>query len=512
LLAGTATIGELELSDVQSGELFNVATNASGETVVTATIAPSTGTVQHSTNSPLLSGPSQPTTAQIEAIAPYAQAAIQKLENQSPGGNNEWFLAGNTTVVGAAPSFGFDLEVVGPVSSPSAAPGFGPGANITLAPGYHALIAEGGENINLLDTVVGNALVAGNQGRDTLVTYCNNDTLVGATGANTVFFATLGNTIPGSTQGNVSIQGGGNDTIMTTNDNALVDTSAGDSQLFLGSGRDTVVSSGHDEIVCGGNSASQINITAVGAAQDTVFGPEAGTTNFLGGAEAATVVGGGGAVSMTGGAADKNVLWTGSSQADYVGGAGSAIVVGGSSALHVQGGAGAITVWGGTGNTVINGTAGSSTYIVGEGASTISAATGNHVWLMGAANVSVHGADGVVAYGGSSTGNNTFQAAAGSETLWGGQGDDTFVAGNGQSVLVSGGGNDLFSFTDGVTGGTNVIMGFAEGSDTIALNGYGDTVPAISVHGGNSFLTLGDGSHLVVYGVTDLTSSAFHLS
>jgi Ca2+-binding RTX toxin-like protein len=181
----------------------------------------------------------------------------------------------------------------------------------------------------------------------------------------------------------------------------------------------------------------------------------------------------------------------------------------------VHGGAGAIQVYGGSGSTVINGAAGSSAYLVGEGASTISAAAGNMVWINGAAPVSVQGANGVLAYGGTANGDITFRAGAGSETLCGGTGHDTFIAGNcgsGQSLLVSGGGQDVFDFVNGQTGGTNVICGFVSGIDTISLTGYGDTVPSISVHDNASFCTLGDGSELVVYGVTNLTASAFHIS
>ena len=509
LLKGSQSVGQLLLSGVQAGENFNVTSGANGQTVVTVAAAGNANSVQQSENLTTLSGPSQPLNSQILSIAPYAQSALNALIAQNPGGNNEWFLKGDTTVVGGAPSFGLDLEVVGAVAHAPIGQGFGPGANITLTPGYHALIAEGDENINLLDSDVGNSLIVGNQGSDILVTSCNNDTLVGATGANTTFFAGAKNG-----QQNVTIQGGGND-IISSNENSYITTSSESSKVFLGAGSDTIVSSGHDEIVCGAVTQSTIVVSTNSSAQDTVFGPQTGSILFTGSTEADTLVGSGGAVTMSGGASDGNVLWSGASNAEYLGGKGSATIVGGSGNLQVSGGVGAVEVWAGSGNTTISGAAGNSIYIVGEGASTVFAASGNTVWVEGKANVNIFGASGVDAYGGNSFGNDIFHAAAGSETLWGGAGNDTFVAGNagaGESYFVSGSGHNVFDFMNGATGGASAIFGFVQGQDIISLSGYGDSVPAISVNDGSSFFRLGDGSQVEVFGVTNLGPSAFQIS
>jgi Ca2+-binding RTX toxin-like protein len=506
LLDGSQQVGQIALSGVQAGETFSVSSRPNGTIAITANAA----SVQQNAYVFEASGSLQPTNAQIMTIAPQAQTFLNEMIAHNPTGNNEWFLAGDTTVVGGAPAFGVDLEVVGSLTQATSGQGLHVGSNVTLAVGYHALIAEGSENINLLDSYVGNSLIAGNTGADILVTACNNDTLVGASGANTVFFA--GSQATGQ---NVIIQGGGNDTISTGNDNALITTSSEHSFIFLGTADDTVNSSGHDEIVCAGGSGSQVKVSADATAQDTVFGPQSGSMTFTGSTEAATVVGGGGAITMTGGATNGNILFSGTSDAKYTGGNGSAIVVGGSGNLQVTGGVGAIDVWGGTGNTTISGASGKSVYVVGDGAATVSAATGNLVWVQGEASVSVIGANGVEAYGGTASGNNTFRAAAGSETLWGGAGNDTFFAGNsgsGESYFVSGGGNDQFDFVNGATGGTNVIDGFIQGQDMISLSGYGDTVPSVSVQNGSSYFQLGDGSQVEVYGVTNLTASAFHVS
>jgi hypothetical protein len=47
------------------------------------------------------------------------------------------------------------------------------------------------------------------------------------------------------------------------------------------------------------------------------------------------------------------------------------------------------------------------------------------------------------------------------------------------------------------------------GTDTIALHGYGSTVPAINVINGSTYFTLGDGTKVELYGVTNLTAASF---
>jgi Ca2+-binding RTX toxin-like protein len=222
-------------------------------------------------------------------------------------------------------------------------------------------------------------------------------------------------------------------------------------------------------------------------------------------------VGGGGQVVVNAGSSGGNEVWAGNSFVQYNGGTGSAIIVGGPQGLFVQGGTGTETVFGGTGTSVILGSPGSS-YVMGLGPATIAATTGDTVWVIGSAQISVSGAPGVIVYAGLSSAGHLMQANAGSETLWGGAGNDTFFAGSGAGTFVSDGGADVFSFMNGQCGGTDDIVGFVPGLDTIALNAYGASVPQINVVNGSTFFTLGDGTNVELYNVTNLTSASFTTS
>jgi len=517
IYGGSAILAQLTLLGSQAGLAFSVAGAAGGGTILTATPANTGGEggVTMSDN-PTTTGGYEISSAQLQALEPpgsVAQIDLEKLNNEYRNeGIYEWYSVGDPTLVGA-PFFnadeGVDIEVLGPGLTPAIA--------IPLTPGYSALIATGSEALGLTDglatSIGGNALLVGNSGNDTIAAGGANDTLVGGIGANTIFFAALQPGTPIPAGPSVFIDGGGNDTI-TSDENAAITTSGGNSsKVFLGPTDNDVVSQGSDEIVCSTVSGvAQDTVTAseaAGLAGDTVFGPAHGELVFNGGSDPAIVVGGGGQVLMNGGGGARSVLWAGNSPAEFLGGTGSAIVVGGSQQLLVQGGTGPLTVFDGTGNAIIEGAAGPSTFVVGVGATTVAAASGNTVWIIGSAPVSVAGSAGVDAFGGLALGNNIFQAGAGSETLWGGAGNDSFIGGSGSATFVSGGGNDVFSFTNGLTGGSDEIVGFVPGADTVDLQGYGAAIPTVTVKNGSSYVTLGDGTHLFFYGITDLTAASF---
>ena len=511
--ANTA-IAQLTLLGSQADDAFSVTGSAGGGTILTATpsnTAGEGGTTM--SNYPTISGGFQITPSELYALAPFAQSYLQSLNDGAPNynsGDYEFFLAGETTVVGP-PFFsaadglpGLNVEVIGPLSGQAGAGGFGPGDNVVLQAGYTALIAEGTEAIGMVDNTVGNSLLIGNGGADSIAAIgVSNDTIVGATGANTAFYASGGNS--------VVIQGGGNDTITST-DNSQITTSDGQSDVFLGASSNNVVSDGTDKVDCVALGIADDTVTenaAAGLQGDTVFGPSLGLLVYDGGAAPGTVVGTGGQVVMNGGSGNGNVLWAGSSFVQYNGGSGSAIVVGGSQALFVQGGTAPVTVFGGEGPTVIEGTAGNSVFVAGFGPSTISAASGNTVFVLGNAQVSVAGNAGTEVYAGLSDAGNIFQANTGSETLWGGAGNDTFFAGSGAGTFVSGGGADVFNFTNGLGGGTDVIVGFVPGLDTLALHGYGGAVPQFNVVDGSTYFTLSDGTNVEFYNVTNVTGGSF---
>jgi fibronectin-binding autotransporter adhesin len=515
IYAGNQVLTRLTLLGSQADYVFSVAGSAGGGTILTATpsnMAGGGGSIMG--NYPSISGGFVISPTTLYALAPADSYRYLLALNGGPTNTNpndyEYFLAGETTVVGPAlystiGELGVDVEVIGPLSGEVAPGGFGPGSNVVLQAGYNALIAEGTNAINLFDQNLGDSLLVSNEGADNLVTGADNDTLVGAAGGNTVFFA--------SGAENVTIQGGGNDTINST-DNSQITTSSGQSDVFLGGAANNVVSFGADAILAGTVGIADDTVTdnaAAGSAGDTVFGPSFGSLFYNGGASPGTVVGGGGQIVVNGGSAE-NVIWAGNSFVQYNGGPGPVAIAGGTQGLFVQGGTGPETVFGGTGTSVILGSPGNSIYVMGLGPATIAAAAGNTVWVTGSAQVSVTGAAGVVVYAGLSSAGHLLQATAGPETLCGGAGNDTFYAGSGTGIFVSDGGADMFNFLDGQTGGTDQIFGFVPGLDTLGLQGYGFSVPQLNVVNGSTYFTLSDGTNVELYNVTNLSSGSFNIS
>jgi hypothetical protein len=513
---GTKAMQQMTVFGNEAGQVFSVSEAADGGTILTASAATTAGSGGDIVPSETLSPGSNvltPTELQTLAQAAFPTAAgyLQALDKNLTC--DVWYLDGSSTV--GDPLFGgedqppgLDIELIAPTEGDTGSP-----TDYTLQNGYHALIAEGSEPVSLFDSGVGDALLVGTANADPglptdLVTYASGDTLVGGHGGNTVFWAEGGTT--------VTIQGGGNDTIVTNTVDASITTSGGSHSLVtLGASDNNVVSQGSDVIVCGGGGDAQDVITAAGSPGSegpTVYGPATGGLTVSGGASYAIVVGEGGPVSMEGGASSGNVLWAGSSNADYIGGAGAGAVVGGSGFLYVRGGSAPVTVFGGTGRASITGGAPGSIFVVGESATTIAAGIGNNVFITDSAPVTVSGDSGLVVYAGQGTGDYQFNAGLGSETLWGGAGTDQFAAGTGNDNMISGGGEDGFSFTDGQAGGSDIIYNFSPGKDTIDLHGYGSAIPTLHVQGGSTYFSLSDGTHVEIYGVTNLPASSFSLS
>ena len=521
---GTAILAQLTLLGSQDGVAFNVAGSAGGGTILTS--APDSTSAQGGTfmTNPLTSGGTLLTSVMLEqdlqGVLPYAEADLNNvLANRT---TYEWWSVDGLP---AGPAFTFSttvvsVEVVAPLPVQTGG-GNGPGSAVALQSGYSALLLEGSENMNVTDGGLGNALIAGNYGSDAIAALGDGDTLVGATGANTVFYAGLESGKASAVTGHdVTIRGGGNDTIATNSDAALVYTSSfGRSLVFLGApqsesrvGNDVQLN-GADTVICSSSGLDNITVNAAaGQAGDFIFGPPSGTLNFVGGNTPSTIVGGaGGQLVIHGGAANGSLFWAGASNLDYVGGGGAASIVGGSGQTQVQGGSGAVTVFGGTGAGEYSGGAGSD-FIVGQGASTVQAAGGGGVvFLVGGANAVVNGTNGAVVSGGASAGNDVFNAGAGQETLFGGHGTDTFTGGTGSAVLASSGGTDTFSFTNGQGGGHDYLLNFNPGQDVIDLNGYGGADPTINYAFGDSILNLQDGTQVVVIGVSHLTDASLRL-
>lgn len=150
--------------------------------------------------------------------------------------------------------------------------------------------------------------------------------------------------------------------------------------------------------------------------------------------------------------------------------------------------------------------------------------TGNDTVVSGSGNDIVTFGDAGIANGGG--GADTLIGGSGTATLGGGAGADSIVAATGGGVLigevgndtmVGGAGKDIFIYTS--NGGNDVISGFDPASDTLGLANFSDISGAglslvdiinrATVSGGNTILTMPDGSTITLAGVTGINVNWF---
>lgn len=234
--------------------------------------------------------------------------------------------------------------------------------------------------------------------------------------------------------------------------------------------------------------APRFDIVAIGT-DDTVtatsgsvllFGSQTGTLTFIGGSNSSTVVGGAGVVVATGGA-------------------GGDVIVGGSSGRDVLStGGGANLLFGGSnGDTLIATGAGGGTLVSGGGTTTMNlvSSTGSDTLFGGAQGSQTN------VLGGAGTANVIL--GAGAANIYGASGTLNVFAGTGALSL---------DFVAGQPGGGLLnVVGFDTAADHIVLTGYAPgTAAAVfagaQVANGNTILTLTNGTEVVLFGVTNLTS------
>lgn len=185
------------------------------------------------------------------------------------------------------------------------------------------------------------------------------------------------------------------------------------------------------------------------------------------------------------------------------------------------------TVFAGSNTNLVVADAGSNFLILDSNSTvgaTIVSGVGNDSILGGGGNDQVRLGDAGIANGGG--GADTLIGGTGSATLGGGGGADSIVAASGGGVmigeagndtLVAGAGNDIIIFQPG--DGSDRVVGFDPTKDTLAFAstnyGAGGTLDLISlinnatVSGGNTILTLPDGSTITVAGVTGININWF---
>jgi uncharacterized protein (TIGR03118 family) len=262
-------------------------------------------------------------------------------------------------------------------------------------------------------------------------------------------------------------------------ENNVITTSAGSNFVPLGSGTNLMVSGGTDTI--------------------------SGTTG------ADTVAAGNNAV----------LLFGNGDQLLFIGGAGTASVVAGSGVSSVFGGSGTLLAFGGAGGGELAAGNGMATLVAGAGNSTLFAGTGNDVLfggtgaatLVGGASgddTLVAGSGAQILYGGGGT--DILFAGSGATTLVGGAGETVFVAGI-NSAMVAGPGADFFVFASGVASGQEVVSGLSS-NDGIVLQGFGADAAQMAIagqvnSGGNTTITLSQGTTVTFFGLAHLDASAF---
>jgi serralysin len=144
--------------------------------------------------------------------------------------------------------------------------------------------------------------------------------------------------------------------------------------------------------------------------------------------------------------------------------------------------------------------------------------TGNDTVVGGIGNDSVSFGDVGIGNGGS--GADTLIGGTGTATLGGGIGADSIVAATGGGVLigevgndslVGGAGKDVFIYRTG--DGNDAITGFNPAADTLALAISGVDLTSIinnaTVSGGNTIITMPDGSTITLAGVTGINVNWF---
>jgi hypothetical protein len=503
LLDGPQTVASLTLLGIGQDQIFSV-TGGDGGTVLTTQPEPWGGGGNTMRGGQDTSGSGAYGVVQDFGFwASLPQAVQQVLANFQQQAGNESYIwtSPDGTYFGPAQPGVANFAVV---SSPAA------NTRTVLPSGYEALLAEGNASVILTDADRGNALIYGNQGNDSIFGIGANDTLAGAPNANTWFW----------TDAAATILGGGNDTIYTGQGPCSVSTAAGyRSLVVLGPSSDNVVylNGYYDTLGASGVNFPSDTVTAAHGA--TIFAPVTGELVFHGG-NAADIIGGqGGVIEMYGGTGNGSILWCGaSSDVVYYGGAGTATIVGGSGLLDVNGGSAPITVYGGTGNiNLITGAPGASEFAVGYGDTTVNAATGNIVWLVASANnqlIADPSSGNIIFWGANSSGNNIFQAPTGAgcgdTTMRGGSGNSTLVGGSGTTTMIGGSGANLFEFTNGLGGGTDIITDFSTTQDEIQLNGYSGYTNYVD--NGSEILVLADGTHIQLDGITSLTGVNIHMN
>ena len=291
----------------------------------------------------------------------------------------------------------------------------------------------------------------------------------------------------------------------TTDSSNSVITLLKERNTLMLTGNDTVDASGGDATISAAANAASIQ----GGTGTLAFYGGSVSSTVSGGAGSATVLGGDGGGVFQGGTAGRNVLVAGGGNTTLVGAVGDDVMYGSASG-HDQmfagsgpetfvAGGGASTLVGGSGGDVMFGGAGASTIYGGTaGGDTVVAGSGSTLFVGGAGQSTLFGG----------AGDDTVWTGAGSMTVVLGAAQDQVNFGTGSSTTFAGQGTDLFTAVAGSGGGNDVISGVKVGTDSIALFGYDTSAVLTQNGGGNTVLSLSDGTRITLLGVQHLSSGS----
>src|SRR5215472_12570077 len=219
-----------------------------------------------------------------------------------------------------------------------------------------------------------------------------------------------------------------------------------------------------------------------------------------------------------------------------LGGSGHDLIFGGAGNDTILGGGGAQTIFGGAGHDVIVGGNGPDLIFGGRGGDTITAGSGPTTIYGGqsdprgfdrfeghghAGDLITAGRGADLIYGGK--GNDTIQGGSGPDTIYGGGGNDTVIGGSGPATIDGGSGHNQILLGSGPTllqdsgsAGHDTALGFeVTHGDRIGFEGennrsIGKAIATANEHGGNTTITLPDGSTMTLVGITHIDHTFFH--
>lgn len=362
-------------------------------------------------------------------------------------GSTVFAYDGNDTLLGAASS-----DVL-----------WGGNGNDTLYGGGSTDWLYGGDGSDILGGQDGNDMLWGGNGDDRIYGDAGADTLHGGVG-NDILEGGEGNDVLNGDDGNDILRGGaGNDNLSGDAGDDLMAGHDGNDILAGGVGNDTMYGGAGDDVL-GGQDGNDILYGGIG--NDHLYGD--GGNDVLYGDDGADILDGGLGDDQLHGDGDDDILHgaTGDDQVfgdagnDQLfgddgndtmdGGAGNDILYGGAGADQLSGGDGDDVIYGEVGDDVLHGDAGNDRLGGGIGNDKLDGGAGDDI-------LGGHDGDDRLLGG---DGNDKLYGDAGNDWLEGGAGDDEFWGGAGA---------DIFSF--GPNSGTDRIMDFMPGADTLDLNG-----------------------------------------